>query len=126
MNPGRRWLSAPHFRRASVWHQALSLSDVEAETEAGREGQMTALHATDLGRARQPVRPLIIGLVCVLGAVGGVFTVQAIPRVEWTRQCSVAGGRVVSHAGGNEPYLAHGSVISYTCEGPDGQISSWP
>jgi len=87
---------------------------------------MTALPATDRRRAQQPVRPLIIGLVCVLGLAGGVFTVQAIPRWEWTKQCTAAGGQVVRHAGGNEPYLARGSVISYTCEGPYGLISSWP
>jgi hypothetical protein len=87
---------------------------------------MTALDAIDPGRVHQSVRPLIIGLVCVLGIVGGVFVMQAIPRFEWTKQCSVAGGQVVSHAGGNEPYLARGSVISYTCEGPYGLISSWP
>ena len=87
---------------------------------------MTALHATDTRRVQQPVRPLIIGLVCVFGIVGGVFAMQAIPRLEWTKQCSAAGGQVVSHAGGNDPYLAHGSVISYTCEGSDGLISSWP
>ncbi len=87
---------------------------------------MTAPPATDERRAQQPVRPLIIGLACVLGVVGGVFVVQAVPRLEWTRQCWAGGGQVVSHAGGFEPYLAHGSVISYTCEGPDGLISSWP
>ena len=87
---------------------------------------MAALQASDARRVQQPVRPLIIGLVCVLGMVGGVCAVQAIPRLGWTRQCSVAGGQVVSHAVGNEPYLAHGSVISYTVEGPDGLTSSWP
>ena len=87
---------------------------------------MTALHAADARRVQQSVRPLIIGLVCVLGMVGGVFAVQAIPRLEWAKQCDAAGGQVVSHAGGNDPYLADGSVISYTCEGSDGVISSWP
>lgn len=87
---------------------------------------MTALRATDERPAQQPVRPLIVGLVCVLGVVGAVFTVQSIPRVEWTSQCWAAGGRVMSHARGSEPYLAHGSVISYTCEGPAGLIGSWP
>lgn len=76
---------------------------------------MTRLQATDTRRAQQPVRPLIIGQVCVLGIVGGVLAVQAIPRFEWTKQCAAAGDQVVSHAGGNAPYLAHGSVISYTC-----------
>ena len=33
---------------------------------------------------------------------------------------------MLSHAGGSDPYLAHGPVISYTCEGRDGLISSWP
>ena len=61
---------------------------------------MTALHATDSRWVQQLVRPLIIGLVCVLGIVSGVFTVQGIPRSEWARQCSATGGQVVSHARG--------------------------
>lgn len=73
-----------------------------------------------------PLRSLIIGLVVVLTVVGSVFAVRSIPRWQWESHCRDTGGRVVSHAGGHEPYLAHGSQISYTCEGSDGVISTWP
>lgn len=87
---------------------------------------MTALHPSAARDTRQPVGPLILGLVSVLGIVGGVFAVQSIPRLAWMSQCSAAGGTVVSQAGGNEPYLAHGSIISYTCEGPTRPVSPHP
>ena len=74
---------------------------------------------------RAPLRSLLIGLVVVLAVVGSVFVVRSIPRWQWERQCADAGGHVVSHASGVQPYLAHGSVISYTCEGPAGLISTF-
>lgn len=77
-------------------------------------------------RVQPPLRSLIIGLVVVLTVVGSVFAVRSIPRWQWESHCRDTGGRVVSHAGGHEPYLAHGSQISYTCEGSDGVISTWP
>lgn len=77
-------------------------------------------------RVQLPLRSLIIGLVVVLTVVGSVFAVRSIPRWQWESHCRDTGGRVVSHAGGHEPYLAHGSQISYTCEGSDGVISTWP
>lgn len=73
------------------------------------------------------VRSLVLGLVCVLSVVGGVFAVQSVPRWQWADRCREGGGRVVSHASGHEPYLAHGSAISWTCEGaPPGVATSWP
>ena len=74
----------------------------------------------------QPGRPLVVGLVSVLSVVGGVAAAQSVPRWQWAEQCRHAGARVVSHAGGREPYLAHGSTISWTCEAADGIRSSWP
>lgn len=86
---------------------------------------VTTQQIIETQRQRPPARSLIIGLIVVLAVVGGVFVVRSIPRWQWEQQCAAAGGQVLSHATGSAPYLAHGSVISYTCEGPSGPISTW-
>lgn len=74
----------------------------------------------------QPVRPLVVGLVSVLSVVGVVVAVQSAPRWQWAERCRAAGGQVSSHADGHEPYLAHGSTITWTCRAADGRTTSWP
>ena len=76
---------------------------------------MTTQLSTRAQRQGPSQRSLLIGLVVVLAVVGGVFAVRSIPRWQWESQCRAAGGQVTSQAGGVEPYLAHGSVISYRC-----------